>query len=319
MSDKIRWGIIGPGAIAHEFAQDFQFVDGGDLVAVASRSMDRAKEFADQYKIEHAFGSYGDLIDSKEVDALYIATPHNHHFQNSRDALERGKAVLCEKPVTVNQQECESLMAIAHASGTYLMEGMWTYFLPAIKKAKQWIAEGRIGEIIHFKSDFGFRATFNPQGRLFNPDLAGGALLDIGIYPLAAAWYYLEKDPTNLSLKAKKAPTGVDDHLVMQMEYGDVTAELTASLRCHLPNWTYIVGDEGYIAIPNVWQTRECFHYENGKRVEHFNDKRRSNGYNFETDAVNADLLSGRKQSETVPLELSLKLQQHMELVRQKF
>jgi len=309
---KIKWGIVGPGIIAHEFAHDFQFVEKGELMAVASRSPERGLAFASKFNIPKVYNSYQELYADEEIDAIYVATPHTFHLENTKDALKAGKAVLCEKPITINPAQLEELIRVSKKTGNYLMEGMWTYFLPAIKKAQQWVEEGRIGSIKHLKSDFGYPVPFEPKGRMYNPELAGGALLDMGVYTIAMAWLFYRKDPKNIISIGRKAASGVDNDVTMLFEYEDALATLTTAFRCKLNNWTYVIGEKGYIAIPDFWRARECFLYEMDNCIEHFIDPRKSFGFNFETEEVNADLLAGKKESDTMPHSFSRKLQQHM-------
>lgn len=317
--EYIKWGIISTGTIAHSFAQDFNFIDNGKVVAVASRSGKKAEDFAIQYNITKAYGTYDELFADDEINAVYIATPHNFHFKNTLDALNFGKSVLCEKPITVNPQECRELINVSRATGIYLMEAMWTYFLPANLKAQEWIADGKIGTIKHIKADFGNQVPYDPEGRMYNPELAGGALLDMGIYPIALAWLFYKKDPDEISVISRKAPSGVDDDVVMLFKYHDSAATLTTTFRCKLPNYAFIIGDEGYIMIPDFWRAKECMLFKGEDCIDHFTDDRKSLGLNFETEAVNNDILNNKKESKVMPLAYSLKLQQHMNLVMQKF
>lgn len=316
---KIKWGIIGPGSIAHKFAHDFQFVKNGQLHAVASRSMDRALSFAEKYNIPRAYNNYEQLYNDPEIDAVYVATPHNFHAQNSLDALQAGKGVLCEKPLTPSYADSKNLIDTARSRGVYLLEGMWSYFLPVIKKAKFWVDNGRIGKILHIKSEFGYPVPFDAHSRAYNPDLAGGTLLDMGIYPIAMAWYFLQEDPKHIHVIAKKAITGVDKDVNMIFEYESATANLHSSFNCKLHNWTYIFGKNGYIAIPDFWQARECFLYDGKQIIDTYKDDRQGFGFNFEIESVNDDLLAGKTESKTVPFDWSLKLQSHMHRVMQKF
>ena len=155
-NQKVRWGIVGPGVIAHEFADDFAHVTNAQVVAVASRSKARAQQFAQKYGIAKVYHSYDALFADAEVDAVYVATPHTHHLVQSTQALQSGKAVLCEKPITTNPSELQQLLQVANSTGNYLIEGMWTYFLPVFAKVQQWINEGRLGTICHVKADFGY-------------------------------------------------------------------------------------------------------------------------------------------------------------------
>lgn len=317
--NKVKWGIIGPGKIAADFVYDFQFVSNGVVQVVASRSLERAQEFASRFQVPHVCDSYEALVSRPDIDAIYVATPHNFHFEQSLLALNHGKAVLCEKPVTTSLSDFLTLKALAEEKGVLFMEGMWTYFLPAIQKAKQWVNEGKAGEIKHVKSDFGFYAPFDPKSRLFDPNLAGGALLDIGIYPIALADYFLGQLPKVMKVRSRKATSGVDSDLMMSFEYENALATLHASLECRLPNLTYIIGDRGYIEIPNGWQARECSFFIENDRVDHFNDHRTNFGFNYEIEAFNTDLLSGRKASQIVTHTVSQRLQEVMEQVRELF
>jgi len=315
----IRWGIVSTGKIARKFGRDFRFVEGGELVAVASRAEASARSFASEYGIQRAHASYRALFEDPDVDAVYVATPHTLHASNALEAMRAGKAVLCEKPITTTPAECRSLMEEAAATGSYLMEAMWTYFLPAVRKAKEWAESGRIGTIRHVKADFGYPVPFNPVSRLFDPNLAGGVLLDMGIYPVAIAWHFLGADPERVSVTARRAINGVDDDVVMVFDYQDAVATLATSFRCRLQNAAYIIGEEGYIAIPDFWRARECALFRMDEEVDRFTDSRQSLGYNFETAAVIADLRRGRTQSATVPWATSMKLQEHMALVAERF
>jgi predicted dehydrogenase len=316
---EVKWGIIGAGKIARKFAHDFQFTKNGILYAVASRSTEKAQVFASEFQITKTFGSYHDLFNDPEVDALYIATPHNFHFENSMEALQSGKAVLCEKPITIGLQEWEQLEETAKTSGRFLMEAMWSYFLPTIRKAQEWIDSGRIGKILHLKCDFGFPAKYDPKGRLFNPALAGGSLYDIGIYPLAMAQLFLGKDYQALDVHVKKAPTGVDDDLIMILDYPGATATLASSFRCKLPNCAFIIGEKGMIKIPDFWKSEDCYLYDHEKEIEHFHDGRKGFGYEFEIQAATDSILAGEQASDTMPWVYSRNLQEMMEEVRQYF
>lgn len=312
---KVKWGIVGPGIIAKEFAHDFQFVNHGELSAVASNNSERGKAFADKFDIPIVHTSYEDLYNDPNVNAVYVATPHTFHLKNAADALKAGKAVLCEKPITVNPSELEELLSIAHNSNQYLIEGMWTYFLPVIQKAQEWVNEGRIGRILHIKSDFGYPVPFDAKSRMYNPDLAGGALLDMGIYNVAMAWLFLGQDPKKAEVLGRQASTGVFDDVTTLFEYESAAANLTTSFRCKLNNWAYIIGEEGYIAIPDFWRARECDLYKVEECVDHFKDDRKGFGFNYEIDAVSKDILAGKKESDVVPHATSKKLQQHMQMI----
>jgi len=316
---KIRWGIVGAGRIAHTFAGDMPSTSNGVVQAVAARNGASARDFADQYGIPDAHEGYDALYANPDVDAVYVATPHTMHLQNASDALRAGKAVLCEKPLTINADECRQLIDIAEASSGYLMEAMWTWFLPAIRKAKSWVDEGRIGNIVRIHSDFGYPQVYDPAERTYNVDLAGGCLLDMGIYPVALTALFSEADPDDISVVARKAPNGVEDDLVATFDYPDFVATLGTSYRAKLRNWAYVIGDEAYIAIPNFWCAGECQLWLRDDRVDHFADGRTTNGFDYQIESVNLDLIAGRTQSEIMPLSESLRFQQHMDRIRSKY
>jgi dihydrodiol dehydrogenase / D-xylose 1-dehydrogenase (NADP) len=179
----IKWGIIGAGRISEKFASDFQVVKDAKIVAVAARELNSAQTFAQKHNIAKAYGNYEQLAADPEVDVIYIGTTHNFHFEHTMLCFKQNKHVLCEKPVTVNATQFKTLTEEAARRNLFLMEAMWTPFLPPIIKALEWIAQGKIGHVQLIKADLGFVLNSNPEARLYNPALAGGALLDVGIYP----------------------------------------------------------------------------------------------------------------------------------------
>ncbi len=315
--EKVRWGIVGAGRIAVTFADDIKLVDNAELVGVAARQLDNAKAFADKHQIANAYDGYQALFDDPSIDAVYIATPHNFHLQNAVDAMAAGKAVLCEKPLTANAEECRRLIAAAAENSCYLMEAMWTWFLPAIRKALEWVEEGRIGALKHIKADFGYPLPYNPELREYHKDLAGGALLEMGVYPVALAELFMGESPQRIRAIGRQAPNGVTDDLVFTFNYRDCVATLGTSFRCKLQNWAYIIGEDGYIAIPDFWRASQCHLYRLDERILSYQDHRTSNGFNFEIAAACDDILAGRLQSRVIPLETSLNIQAHMDQVRE--
>jgi predicted dehydrogenase len=313
MKKPVRWGIVSTGRITHTFARDLAFAPSASLQAVASRTIEPARAFAAQYGIADAHGSYAELLQNPKVDAVYIATPHTLHHDNARDAMLAGKAVLCEKPLTINPTEARSLMAIASQSDTYLMEAMWTWFLPAIAKAQEWVAEGRIGALRHLKADFGYpQLPFDAERREYNADLGGGCLLEMGIYPVAFNWLFMRQDPKAVQTWAHHAPNGVEDDVTWSLDYGDSVSSLGTSFRCRLRNAAYLIGDKGYIHIPDFFRASECTLYKLDDQLDHFHDGRSSFGFSYEIEAASRDILAGRRESRTVSLADSLKFQQHI-------
>jgi len=312
----VGWGILSTGRIADWFTTDLAFVPGAKAVAVCSRSADAAQVFAASHDVPGAYSDYAAFLDDPAIDVVYIGTPHTHHFEAAKAALEAGKAVLCEKPLVISPQECRHLTNIAQATGMYLMEAMWTYFLPAIQRAQAWVAEGRIGTLRHIKADFGYPLPYDPALREYDVRLGGGALLEMGVYPVAIDWLFRQLRPEALYATAHLAPNGAEDDLSATLLYPDGTSTLSTSFRCKLQNWAYIIGDKGYIAIPDFWRATECTLYELDRVADHFRDDRSHQGFAYEAASVCDDLRAGRTESEIMPHCASQTLQDHMALIR---
>lgn len=316
---KIRWGIVGAGRISRTFANAMPATSHGVLQAVAARSADSARRFADELGIPDAYGGYDALYENPNVDAIYVATPHNLHLKHAGDALRADKAVLCEKPITTSATECQTLIDIAEETNGYLMEAMWTWFLPAVRKAVEWVDTGRIGRIVQIKADFGYPQVYAPNKREYDAELAGGCLLEMGVYPVALAALFSGRDPEEVSVVSRHAPNGVEDDVAAIFNYNDCVATLGTSFRAKLQNWAYIIGEDAYIAIPNFWCANESQLWVLDEMVDRFEDGRTTDGFDYQIEAVNEDLLAGRKQSEIMPLSASLRFQQHMDLIRARF
>ena len=315
----IRWGIIGAGRIAHTFVQDMPAAGNGVVLAVAARSGESARSFAAQYDIATAHEGYDALYADGDVDAIYVATPHSLHLQHAGDALRAGKAVLCEKPITINAGECRQLIDIAAENSGYLMEAMWTWFLPAIRKSKEWVDAGRIGKIVQIQSDFGYPLAYSAQAREYDAELGGGCLLEMGVYPVAFTALFADSEPQEINVASRHAPNGVEDDVAAIFNYRDFLATIGTSFRAKLRNWAFVIGEEGYIAIPDFWRASECQLWVLDDMVDRFDDGRSTNGFDYQIKAVNEDLLAGRVQSQTIPLAASLRFQKHMDLIRSKF
>ncbi|MGD9993621.1 MAG: Gfo/Idh/MocA family protein [Salinivirgaceae bacterium] len=319
MEKKIKWGILGAGSIAGKFAADFTLVKQGELYAVGSRRIDAAQHLAAQYGIPKAYGSYSELLTDAAVDVIYVATTHNFHFEQAMRCLQHNKQVLCEKPVTVNAFQLEQLINEARKRGLFFMEAMWTPFLPAVLKAKQWVDEGKIGEVQLIQANFGQVGNQDPAKRLLNPDLAGGALLDIGIYPLTIIELFAQSELESLDAKATFTETGVDESVVAQLQYKNgVKGQMASHIRAQLLNDAFIYGTKGYIQIPLFWMSKQAVLRVSGATDEVFTDSTQTMGYNWETEAVNSDLLAGRTENATMPLERSLKMMRLMDAIRKQ-
>ncbi len=316
---KVRWGVVGAGRIARQFAADIAHTGNAELVAVAARDKSRAREFAARWSIPTAHAGYQSLYEAPDVDAIYIATPHTLHLEQATAALRAGKAVFCEKPITVSAGECRQLIDEAARQQRYLAEAMWTLFLPAIRKAQAWVAEGRIGTLTQISADFGYPMPYKPVGREYDPALGGGVLLDMGIYPITIALQFFPEDPQAMHVAAHFAENGVDDQVSMLWDFGTASASLATSFRSKLPNVACIIGTEGYIRIPDFWRARECALFRLDERIDHFYDGRKGNGFEFEIQSVSEDIAAGRLSSALVPLQSSLRVQAVMDRIRSGF
>ncbi|HEY0118505.1 MAG TPA: Gfo/Idh/MocA family oxidoreductase [Cellulomonas sp.] len=245
----IRWGILGAGGIAAHFAQTVSAGTRAQVVAIGSRNRDRAERFATAHGIPTTHVGYRELVEDPQVDAVYVATPHSEHAENALLAISGGKHVLVEKPFTRNAAEAERVFAAAKAAGVFVMEAMWTRFLPHVAALHQVIDAGEIGEIVNLRADHGQWFAFDPKHRLFAPALAGGALLDLGVYPVAWALDFLGT-PERVAAAGTLTETGVDGQTSMLLSYaGRAQAELSTTLWAKTPTTSSISGTEGFIRV----------------------------------------------------------------------
>ena len=253
MADKVRWGILGTGKIARAFATALQDVPDAVLAGVASRSRDKAEAFAAEFHAGAAYGSYEALAAASSIDLVYVATPHPQHLDNALLALGAGKGVLVEKPFTMNAREAGTVIAAARAKGLFLMEAMWTRFMPALAEVKRLIAAGEIGEVRQVVADFGFTATFGPEHRVFNPELGGGALLDLGIYPLSIAASLLGP-VVDVKAQATLGPTGVDVQTGFTLKHaGGAMSVCSCSFLARTPGELTVSGARGHIRMNTMF------------------------------------------------------------------
>lgn len=317
MSTPTRWGILGPGSIAKKFAAGLEALPDAELAAVGSRDAGRAAAFAEAFGGARSHGSYEALVADPEVDAIYVATPHPFHAEHSVLCLEAGKPVLCEKPFTVNASQARTAVEAARRCDVFMMEAMWTRFLPVMAQVRAWLDEGAIGEILMVSADFGFRAGVNPEGRLFKPALGGGALLDVGIYPLSFATMVLGADPVEVRGTAHIGSTGVDEITAMTLRYADgQVATLSTAIRANTPKEARIVGSEGTIYVDAPFFVSEGATLKAGEREERFVEPLVGNGYNYEAAAVAEALGRGEREHPLMPLDESVALMGIMDELR---
>jgi len=317
MEKTVRWGILGLGNIAHKFAQDLALVPGGELIAVASRSQQKARDFADSIPQEpkYQLGSYEALFENDEVEVIYIATPHHAHKHWAIEAMRHGKHVLCEKPIGINKGEVAEMIACARENNVFLMEGLWSRFNPALLKMKAVIDGGVIGEVKYIQADFAFNAMDRPEeSRVWNPDLAGGALLDIGIYPIFLS-YWLLGLPKKIIAEASFHPLGVDKQLSVLFTYPDAHATLHSSFTCESEMEATIGGAKGHILIHPRWHETNGFTVVIDERTD-VEEPTRGKGYTHEIEEVHRVLGTGALQSPNWSWENSLDLVGLMDEVR---
>jgi len=313
----IRWGILGPGNIAHRFARGLNVLPDAELTAVGSRSVEKAAEFAKEFDIPHKHNSYIDLANDPDVDVIYVATPHPFHREHSILCLKAGKAVLCEKPLAINTREVEEIINCARESKKFLMEAMWTRFLPVMARVREWLVEGAIGEVRMLTADFGFRSGWDPDGRLLNPNMAGGALLDVGVYTVAMASMVFGEQPSRIVSLAHIGETGVDEQAAMLLGYdAGQLAILSCAVRTNTPQEARIMGTEGTIYIPDFWHATSATLYVSGKDAEQIEMPFDGNGYNYEAAEVMRCLRAEKLESDIMPLDESLAIMETMDKIR---
>jgi len=317
MTDVFRWGILGPGNIAAKFAAGVAALADQEVVAAGSRTQASADRFADRFDIRRRHVGYEALVADPEVDAIYVATPHNFHREHTLLALRHGKHVLCEKPFAINAAEAQEMVDAARAAGLFLMEAMWSRFLPIIVEARRLISDGAIGTVQMVQADFGFRASFNPASRLFDPALGGGALLDVGVYPVSLATMLLG-EPDRIAAVAALGATGIDENTGMLFGYpGGEVALLATTVRASTLQEAIILGSNGSIRLHSPWWVGNTLTLQRaGHDAEVIVRPFIANGYSHEAMEVADCVRAGRLESESMSLDESLRVMRIMDTVR---
>lgn len=317
MMHRIRWGILGTGDIARQMADDLPLVKGAELRAVASRSESRAAAFAATHNIPVSYGNYEALAAAPDIDVVYIATPHVRHCSDALMCIAAGKAVLCEKPLAMNAREAQTMVDAAREAGVFLMEAMWTAFFPAIQWGLGALGDGVIGTPRFVSADFSYTATPNPESRLFNRELGGGALLDIGVYCVALADMVFEIEPERIAGSWTRAEKGVDVANALLFDYpGSGRAVLSSSLLYDAPQSAVIAGDDGYISFRDRFsQPDTCRIVANGEVSERIFD-REGFGYHYEAREVVDCLNQGRTQSIWASPDTSVRVMKILDRIR---
>jgi predicted dehydrogenase len=317
--NTIRWGILGTGRIARIFATALKEVDNTEIKAIGSRHIETAKKFSSDFNIEKAYGSYEEVAKDNDIDVLYIATPHNLHYENTMMGLENNKHVLCEKPFGINGKEARQMISKAHEKNLFLMEALWSRFLPNIIKTKEIIDSGEIGKIKLLTSYFAFKSTQKPEQRHFNIDLCGGSLLDIGIYNVFLSLFLLGK-PKDFFATAGLSKSGIDNSSSYTFKYDDDTlAVMFSSFIAETPTIAEIHGEKGKIFLEHRWfcpGSIKITSEEGKEKIISFDFK--GNGYNYEADEVVKCIQAGKTQSDKMSWDASLELIDMLDAIRKK-
>ncbi|MEV7564016.1 Gfo/Idh/MocA family protein [Streptomyces tanashiensis] len=319
MGDTVRWGILATGGIAERFTTDLLALDGAEVVAVASRTEASAKAFADRFGIPRAYGEWAGLFADEDVDVVYVATPHHAHRTAAGLALEAGKAVLCEKALTLNAREAEELVALARDRGLFLMEAMWMYCNPLIRRITELVRDGAIGEVRTVQADFGLAGPFDAGHRLRDPAVGGGALLDLGVYPVSFAQLLLG-EPSAVHAHASISPEGVDLNTGMLLGWDSgASALLSCSLEADTPLTASVTGTEGRIDVPRGFFFPERFTLSRaGREPEEFTSSDDPHSFRHEAAEVMRVLRAGGTESPLVPLDGSLAVMRTLDAVRDR-
>ncbi len=312
---KIKWGIAGPGIIAHKFAEAIKAVDSAELVAVCSQTEGKAEAFAEEYRIPFVYSSYKEMADAPNVDAVYVSTAHPFHKSCAEVFLKAKKHVLCEKPMCINAEQAKCLKRIAEQNNVFLMEAMWTRFLPAITAAKKHVNDGKIGEIRSITADFCYSIEKEEDPKLFENRLAGGSLLDVGVYALHFADIFFEKYPDKIRALSN-VENGVDLHTQMILKYdGGEIATLSSAIKLEKPFSAYIYGTKGRIFIPDFYKADRLI-IEIGDEKTEESYPYGDNGFEFEIEEACRCISCGMMQSDVMPLSKTVEMIEQSDEIR---
>ena len=316
-----NWGILGTGTIAHLVAEDLALLPNAELTAVGSRAQERADAFGDTFDVPHRHGSYEALVANPDLDVVHVASPHSAHLEHATMALEAGCAVLCEKPLALNAEQAERLIATARRRDQFLMEAMWTRFLPVMDDVRRLVHdEQALGDVHFLQADIGVAQSFDPTHRLFDPALGGGALLDLGVYPLAFA-FDLFGPPDTVTSSAVIGETGIDEQCAAVFRYDDGTqAVWHASVRADAGRTCVLAGTGGRLRGTRAWWKGAPFELtRDDGTAETWARPYEGNGYQFEAAHVMHCLRAGRTESPRMPLDESRALLETMDALRNEW
>ncbi|MDN4502346.1 Gfo/Idh/MocA family oxidoreductase [Alteromonadaceae bacterium BrNp21-10] len=316
---QIKWGIIGPGRIAQTFTDALLNGTDGQLVAVASSNLERAQSFAKKNNVAKVASSYQALANDPNIDVIYIAATHNFHFEHAIMCLQAGKHLLIEKPITINAQQAQEIVDLATSKQCFVMEALWTRFLPSCQQAKQWLDAGEIGELQSVQSSIGFAFDRGPEHRAVNKALAGGALLDLGVYSVAMSQWFLQDNPVELQSMAHIGDTDIDSQLLVNMRYSNQRfAQFTTAVDTKCGNHMILHGSKGDIEIANMFWAGETVQLNIGDKSIRKTLPKQVNGFEYQIREVHQCLQQGKRQSDVMPLADTLANMHTMDSIRQQ-
>jgi predicted dehydrogenase len=303
----VRWGILSTGRIANQFVEDLAVLPDATVAAVCSRSVDTAAAFAQRHGIPRVYGDAEEFVRDPDVDVVYVANPHAGHYAATTLCLQAGKAVLCEKPLTVDLASAEALVQTARRCGVFLMEAMWMLLNPTIRRCRELVAQGVIGDVTHVSADFGVAGPFPVGHRMRAPELGGGALLDLGVYVVALAHHFLGR-PDNVNAWARLLPEGTDENSAVILGYDSgAVATLHAGMSGETAQRAVITGSSGRIEIDRrFWRPEGCTVVTSDDRTERIELPVRGHGMVYEAEEVMRCLRAGLLESPAVPHEATL-------------
>ncbi len=318
---SIKWGIIGTGKIAHVFAAALTGTEDAELYAAASRTKENAEKFAEKYGFEKSYGSYVELAEDPDVDVIYIATPMASHFDDSMLCVSHGRNVLCEKSVTLNTAQLRTLLEEVRSRDVFFMEAMWMKCRPTYRRVREWIDSGRIGEVRYIKADFLNHIPYVPDDRLFRADCGGGAMLDLGVYPITLAADILGGKPDQIVSGAVIGKDGIDLNNTTLLRFGDAVASLDSGFQLQCRNNALISGTRGYITMGD-WFHCSCeahLYDSESHELESVDIPVEVNGYEYEIREVNRCFDLGLKESPLVPHSETLEVMEIMDECRRQW
>jgi len=315
--NKLRIGILGAGTIARRWMSDAHTVEEAEITCVASRDISKARAFANRWGVPNAVEGYHALVTHPEVDAVYVGTPHPMHCGHALLAMRAGKHVLCEKPVALNAQQFVRMQDCARERGVFLMEAMWTRFFPAMLRVKQLLSEGEIGALRMVRAQMGFNAAFDAGSRLFDKALGGGALLDIGCYPIALALDMFGCEPDQVTGTAEIGSTGIDEQNAIALHFpGGGVAALSSSIRANLPAEAVLYGENGSIRIPEFYHPESLLLERDGETSAVFEQRHAPEGFAFEVRHLCECVRKGLLESPRMPHRDSVAVMRVMDSLR---